>query len=57
MSLLVMPDLIRHPVHLASWIADVETPDLIRGRNDNGMSTVSIFPGFGNRFFNFWRKV
>ena len=38
----VMPDpgsspgqaLIRHPVPRTLWIADVETPDLIRGRND-----------------------
>ena len=30
----VMPDSIRHPVPPVDWIADVETPDLIRGRND-----------------------
>jgi len=28
-----MPDMIRHP-----WIAGAETPDLIRGRNDNAAS-------------------
>ena len=30
----VMPDQIRHPVLRGAWIADVETPDPIRGRND-----------------------
>jgi thiol-disulfide isomerase/thioredoxin len=30
----VIPDLIRDPVSRQPWIADVETPDLIRGRND-----------------------
>ena len=30
----VIPDLIRDPVPRKPWIADVETPDLIRGRND-----------------------
>jgi hypothetical protein len=29
-----MPDSIRHPAVLGAWIAEVETPDLIRGRND-----------------------
>ena len=29
-----MPGLTRHPVPRDSWIGDVETPDLIRGRND-----------------------
>jgi hypothetical protein len=29
-----MPDPIRHPVPREPWIADVETPDPIRGRND-----------------------
>ena len=32
----VMPDLIRHPS--PPWIAGAETPDLIRGRNDNAHS-------------------
>ena len=30
-----MPDLIRHPVPGHHWIAGAETPDLIRGRNDD----------------------
>ena len=45
---LVMPDLIRHPVPRETWIADVETPDPIRGRNDkrdirNDKSGLHIF--------------
>jgi hypothetical protein len=32
--LFVIADLIRNPVAAWHWIADVETPDLIRGRDD-----------------------
>jgi hypothetical protein len=31
----VIPDSIRDPVPRQPWIAGAETPDLIRGRNDN----------------------
>jgi hypothetical protein len=34
----VIPDLIRDPVLRRHWIAVAETPDLIRGRNDNAAS-------------------
>jgi len=43
----VIADLIRNPVHAWRWIPDVETPDLIRGRDDNGRvrdhNGISIF--------------
>ena len=32
---LVIAGLTRNPVHAYNWIPDVETPDLIRGRDDN----------------------
>ena len=32
----VIADSIRNPVHAWHWIPDVETPDLIRGRDDKG---------------------
>jgi len=31
----VIPDQIRDPAPREHWIAGAETPDLIRGRNDN----------------------
>jgi hypothetical protein len=31
---LVIAGLTRNPVHAYNWIPDVETPDLIRGRDD-----------------------
>ena len=34
-SAAVIPDPIRHPLLRHHWIAGAETPDLIRGRNDN----------------------
>ena len=39
---LVMPDLIRHPVPRETWIADVETPDPIRGRNDKSRRAMTF---------------
>jgi len=36
----VIPDLIRDPVLRHHWIAGAETPDLIRGRNDNAVSVL-----------------
>jgi hypothetical protein len=30
-----MPGMTRHPEALGAWIAGAETPDLIRGRNEN----------------------
>ena len=34
--------LIRNPVSAGAWIPDVETPDLIRGRDDNCAAGMTI---------------
>jgi hypothetical protein len=50
-SAAVIPDLIRDPVLRHHWIAGAETPDLIRGRNDNPVRKIRLMGRSAQRVF------
>ncbi len=48
-TVLVIADSTRNPESVRHWIPDVETPDLIRGRDDNlGGGQPPLFPFGGD---------